>query len=307
MTPEETQGVLQSLVAPLRNKIPSPILHRPSEAGLSYTDVFFPSEDGIPLEAWYIPCPGSTKLIIANHPLRCTRSGYPLHIEPWKAFLGGDATGNNFELNFIPDLKILHDAGYNVLTYDMRNSGMSGSANGGVTGNGRLESRDVVGAMQYVKSRDDLKDMTVGLFSRCLGGIATFFAMDRRPEIFSDIRCLLVPEPLSYRCFVEKALGMYGLDDKFDQVNTMIKMETSFDIDEMSPIPVMGSVKVPTFIYSVKDDVLTKEEDVQTMYDGLGVEDKKLLWVEGTVRAKGYTYFQENPDVFLEWFAKHME
>jgi pimeloyl-ACP methyl ester carboxylesterase len=306
MTPEEAQGYLQSLVAPLRNKIPTPLLHRPDEAGLEYDNVFFPSEDGTPLEAWYIPSIGSNKIIIVNHPLRCNRSGYPSHIEPWKAFLGGDATGNNFEINFIPDLKILHDAGYNVLAYDMRNFGNSGTANGGISGTGHFEARDVVGSLNYVRSRPDTKGMTIGLFSRCLGGIATFLAMGRRSEVFEDVRCVLVPEPLSYRPFVERALEMAGLSDRIDEVNRLVKIESSFEIDELSPIPIMKRIRTPTFIYSVRNDILTKETDVQTMYDLIPIQDKKLHWVDGTVRMKGYTYFQENPEMFLEWFAKHM-
>ncbi|KAF5722635.1 gibberellin biosynthesis-related [Fusarium mundagurra] len=306
MTPEEIQSYLRGLVAPLRNDIPTPLLHRPSEVGLEYQDVFFPSEDGIPLEAWYISKPGSNKLIIVNHPLRCNRAGFPAHLEPWKSFLGGSMTGNDFELNFIPDLKILHDAGYNVLAYDMRNFGNSGQANGGISGTGHFESRDVVGSLNYVRSREDTKDMTVGLFSRCLGGIATFIAIHRRPEIFKDVRCLLVPEPLSYRPFVERALEMASLDDHFDEVNRLVKIESSFDIDELSPIPIMESVRVPTFIYSVRNDILTKESDVQSMYDRIPVEDKRLHWVDGTVRMKGYTHFQENPQMFVEWLAEHM-
>lgn len=306
MTPEETQGYLKSLVAPLRNTLHTPLFHRPDEAGLTYDNVFFPSEDGTNLEAWYIPCPGSNKIIIVNHPLLCNRSGFPAHIEPWKAFLGGDATGNNFELNFIPDLKILHDAGYNVLAYDMRNFGSSGVANGGISGTGQFESRDVIGSLNYVRSRPDTQDMTIGLFSRCLGGIATFFAMARRPEVFEDVRCVLVPEPLSYRPFVESALEMAGLSDRFDEVNGLIKVESNFDIDELSPIPIMEKIRTPTFIYSVRKDILTKETDVQTMYDLIQIEDKKLHWVDGTVRMKGYTYFQENPRMFLEWLAQHM-
>lgn len=302
----ETQAFLQSLVAPLRNKIPTPLLHEPGEVGLKYEDVFFPSEDGTTLEAWYIPSEGSNKLIIVNHPLRCNRAGYPAHLEPWKAFLGGSATGNDFELNFIPDLKILHDAGYNILAYDMRNFGTSGHANGGISGTGHYESRDVVGSLQYVRSRKDTKDMIIGLFSRCLGGIATFMAVHRRLDVFEGVRCLLVPEPLSYRPFVEKALEAAGLGDRFDEVNGMVKMESNFDIDQLSPIPIMKSIRIPTFLYSVRNDILTKESDVQTMYDLIPIEDKKLHWVEGTVRMKGYSYFQENPDIFLEWLAQHM-
>jgi hypothetical protein len=30
--------------------------------------VSFPSRDGVPLEGWFIPAPGSGRLIIANHP-----------------------------------------------------------------------------------------------------------------------------------------------------------------------------------------------------------------------------------------------
>ncbi|KAJ4244017.1 hypothetical protein NW762_014630 [Fusarium torreyae] len=307
MTPEETQNLLKSLVAPLRNKIPTPLLHDPGEAGLKYENVFFPSEDGISLEAWYIPKPGSSKLIIANHPLRCNRAGYPAHLEPWKAFLGGSATGNDFELNFIPDLKILHDAGYNVLTYDMRNFGNSGQANGGISGTGHFESRDVVGSINYARSREDTKNMTIGLFSRCLGGISTFIAIHRRPEVFKDVRCLLVPEPLSYRPFVERALEMFGLENQFDEVNRLVKVESSFDIDELSPIPIMSSIRIPTFIYSVRNDVLTKESDVQTMYDLIPIDEKRLYWVDGTVRMKGYTHFQENPKIFIEWLAQYMD
>lgn len=306
MTPEETQGYLQSLVAPLRNQVPTPLLHEPGEVGLKYEDVFFPSEDGISLEAWYIPKPGSNKLIIVNHPLRCNRSGFPAHLAPWSSFLGGSATGNDFELNFIPDLKILHNADYNVLAYDMRNFGNSSAANGGISGTGHFESRDVIGSLNYVRSREDTKNMTIGLFSRCLGGISTFNAIHRRPEVFKDVRCLLVPNPLSYRPFVEKALEMAGLGDKFDEVDRMVKIESSFTIDQLSPISIMKSIRIPTFIYSVRNDILTKENDVQTMYDSIPIEDKRLHWVEGTVRMKGYTHFQDNPQIFVEWLAQHM-
>jgi pimeloyl-ACP methyl ester carboxylesterase len=306
MTPEETQAFLEGLVASFRNKIPTPLLHRPSEAGLKYEDVFFPSEDGTSLEAWYIPKPGSNKLIIMNHPLRCNRSGYPTHKEPWKSFLGGSATGNDYEINFIPDMKILHDAGYNVLTYDMRNFGNSAAANGGITGTGQFESRDVIGSLNYVRSREDTKNMTIGLFSRCLGGIATFIAMDRRPEIFEGVRCALVPEPLSLRPFLERTLEAYGLSDQFDEASRLVRQETSFEIDEMASLPIMKNIRTPTFLYSVKNDVLTKESDVQTMYDLIPIEDKKLYWVEGTVRIRGYTYFQESPKIFVDWLDEHM-
>src|SRR5262245_38531501 len=46
------------------------------------TDAFFPSLDGIPLEAWFIPA-DSEKLLIVNHPMTCNRYGFPGHLPPW--------------------------------------------------------------------------------------------------------------------------------------------------------------------------------------------------------------------------------
>jgi pimeloyl-ACP methyl ester carboxylesterase len=75
-----------------------------------------------------------------------------------------------FKVNFLPELKHLHDAGYNILTYDLRNHGLSGEANGVISGLGLLECRDVVGSIRYAKSQKNLKAMNTGLYSRCMGG-----------------------------------------------------------------------------------------------------------------------------------------
>src|SRR5215469_3214976 len=102
----------------------APVLRRPGEVGLEYEEVVFPSMDGVPLEGWLIPA-DSDKLIIHNHFLPGNRYGYPGHL-PEFGGLGG------FEVNFLPEYKALHDAGYNVLAYDIRNHGLSGQGNGGL-------------------------------------------------------------------------------------------------------------------------------------------------------------------------------
>ena len=75
-------------------------------------------------------------------PLWFNRYRFPAHLEPWKS-LGG--AGNDFEVDFVPDYRILHDAGYNVLTYDLRSLGQSGNANSGGGSGGRFDARDVIG------------------------------------------------------------------------------------------------------------------------------------------------------------------
>jgi uncharacterized protein len=73
--------------------------------------------------------------------------------------------------------------------------------NGGVGSNGIFESRDVVGSLQYVMRREDLRDMKLGLFSRCCGANARMVAMTKHPEYFKDIRCMVASQPVSLRPF----------------------------------------------------------------------------------------------------------
>jgi hypothetical protein len=118
---EQIDAVLQRMADARGHLSRSPVLHSPREHGLHYEDVTFPSFDGVPLEGWFIPADGSDKVIIVNHPTGFTRSGLPSHLDPWRSAWA--ASGNDVEVDFVPDLKILHDAGYNVPTYDLRTMG----------------------------------------------------------------------------------------------------------------------------------------------------------------------------------------
>jgi uncharacterized protein len=283
----------------------APVFHSPSEHGLEYEDVAFPAHDGVPLEAWFIPAPGSNKLIIANHPLGFSRSGIPTHLEPWH----GDwaASGNGFEVDLVPDYKILHDRGYNVLAYDLRNHGLSSAANGGVTTHGFTESRDVVGSLAYARTRPNTRDMVIGLFSRCMGGVSTFAAMTRFPEAFDGVRCLVSPQPVTPRYIVQRRLALLGLGDRLDDFDTLIRLNTSVGLDQRVPQEWAKNVHVPTFLYQVRRDSVTDPSDVQAMYDNIPVADKKLQWIEGTTaRWDGYLEFQRRPAPMLEWFDQHM-
>src|SRR5690242_9348099 len=57
----------------------TPILRTPDEVGLDYEECWFPSADGVTLEAWFIPAP-SDRLLIVNHPMPCNRYGFPGHL-----------------------------------------------------------------------------------------------------------------------------------------------------------------------------------------------------------------------------------
>jgi dipeptidyl aminopeptidase/acylaminoacyl peptidase len=105
-TTPSAEEFIDGLADMMTHSARTPILRRPDEYGLAYEEVFFPAQDGVTLEGWLIPA-NSDRLLICNHPMPCNRYGYPGHLEPWTNFGG-------FEVNFLPEYKILHDAGYNM-------------------------------------------------------------------------------------------------------------------------------------------------------------------------------------------------
>jgi hypothetical protein len=281
-------------------------LHSPSEQNLDYEDVTFPSRDGVPLEGWFIPAARSDRLIIVNHPMGFSRSGLPTQFEPWHSLWA--PSGNGFEVNFIPDYKILHDAGYNVLTYDLRNHGFSGTANGGIVSRGIFEARDVVGSLQYARNRKETRDMTIGLFSRCLGCGAVFSAMKQFPEAFNKVRCLVGPQPVTPQIILAHHLALAGVPaNHIEDLERLIVLRTGIGLAQTDPREWAKYVHIPTLLYQVHDDVLTEPSDIQTIFDNIPITEKKLQWIYGTTaRWDGYLEFQRRPQPMLEWFEQYM-
>lgn len=283
----------------------SPVLRRPDERGLAYEDVTFPSHDGVPLEGWIVPAPQPRGVVIANHPMGFTRSGLPAHLEPWRSLWA--SSGNDIDVDLLPDYQILHEAGYTVLAYDLRNHGLSGAGNGGIASSGIYEARDVAGSLEYVRRRPDTRDLPVGLFSRCLGASSTFAAAAQFPHVLAGVRCLLAAQPITAKVILRRRLAAIGLGDRLDDLERRIVLLTGIDFALRSPTGWARSVDIPTLIYQVRDDSLTDPSDVQQMFDNLPAGDKQLHWIQGTsARFDGYLEFQRNPERMLSWFAAHM-
>jgi len=295
---------IDALVSAMANPLRSPILRNPAEYGLAYSDVFFPALDGVTLDGWFIPA-DSDRMIIANHPLWASRYGFPGHLSPY-----GDswaASGNNFEVNFMPDYKHLHDAGYNILAYDLRNFGHSAAGSGGVIGNGIREYRDVIGSLRYLRSRADLSGMKIGLLSRCCGMNATMVGLTKHPEEFASVRAIVAPQPISLSSFYSTILSHMGMQDALPEVADALRRATSLELKDMDMPQYAAAVDIPTLLLQVRNDALTTPADVQAMFDAMPAEHKELLWIEGTHRRfDGYNYLPQNPKPMLDWFQRFM-
>ena len=299
MTDAKSEEFINGLADLMAHSTRTPILRWPNEYGMEYEEIFFPAMDGETLEAWFIPAQ-SDRLLIFNHPMPCNRYGYPGHLEPWKNFGG-------FEVNFLPEYKLLHDAGYNIVTYDMRNHGRSGTGSGGINGHGVLEYRDVIGSLRYAKSRPDTKDMKTALYSRCLGANATIVGMKKHPEEFRHIKAMIALQPVTPAVFVETAVENQKIANGLDLFDVAFHKRTGFHLADVWPMDYARAVTVPTLVAQVRNDFLTKPSNVQEIYDTISSEDKKLFWIEGTdQRFEGYNYFGKNPQLVLDWFSSHI-
>ncbi|RCV52358.1 alpha/beta hydrolase [Marinitenerispora sediminis] len=300
-----TDTTLDALAQGLAHSSRSPLLRTPADTGLDFEEVTYPSSDGTPLEAWFIPCAGSGRLIVSMHAFGFNRYGFPAHLEPWKSAFG---PGNDTEIDFTLDYKILHDNGYNVLAFDFRNHGLSGAANGGLASNNKFEARDVIGTLEYIRSRPDLAGMTLGVFARCMGANATFRAAHAHPRAFDGIACLVAPLLLSPRAFLEATLEAMGLGDKADEVDRRVGTIASVRLEDGKTSRWAPSVTMPTLTYGVHDDRITRPDDLEEAFEAIGAEQKSMFWIRDTTRRwDGYTYFQRSPERVLEWFAAHMQ
>jgi hypothetical protein len=288
---------LANIVRPLRS-----VLHKtPDDYGMTgWKDIYFPSDDGIPLEGWYIPAKGgeSDKLIIFNHALPMCRAGFPGHLgEPWSNY---DAV----EIDFVIQYKHLTDAGYNVLTYDIRNHGNSTAANGGLSGIGQWEWRDCVGVKTYVDTHPTLGKMKVGLYSQCMGGNSQYEAIARRPELFENVQCMCSPMVVSMAAIYSAMSEIQGVS----QYQELIDLELLKMV--MTPHKAAPRVKMPVLMVQVLQDAWTRNpEDAQKTFDLLGSTEKELVWIEDTTKRfkDGYNYFGRHPEKVLAFFDKHMK
>lgn len=297
---EKVKG-LANIIRPLR----SFIFKTPDEYGMNYQDLVIPSDDGTPLEAWYIPAKQkSDKLVIFNHALPMCRSGYPGHFGlPWAAF---DAV----EIDFVIQYKHLTDAGYNVLTYDIRNHGNSGSANGGLSGIGNWEWRDCVGVKKFVDNHSELSQMKVALYSQCMGGNSQYRAIMECPEVFENVKCMVSPLVVSMSAIFDAFSELQGIQQYQELIDLELIKMGAFSAAEMTPHLWAHAVKMPTMIVQVLDDAWTRNpEDGQKTFELLGSVEKELFWIEGTTRRfkDGYNWFGRQPEIVLNFLAKYMK
>ena len=262
-----------------------PPVGTPADLGLRYESVEFPSlADGVPLRGWYLPAasPGERAVVLVH---------------------GID--GNRWDTTHHQDrlAALLVQAGYDVLTFDLRGSGESG---GDRLGLGWLERLDVAAAVRYVRERG-VPSGRIGLWGQSFGGAAVLLAAPDLPDVgavvtdsaFADLRPLLDAEiymrtrlPAIFTPGLTVATrALYGLD--LSVIPPVLAMPN------IAPRPVL-------LIHGTGDSRIPVEHAYQLRAASRGPDDE--LWL---VPGAGHALsFEKEPDAYaakvLNLFARSL-
>jgi pimeloyl-ACP methyl ester carboxylesterase len=281
-----------------------PVPKTPLDYGLDFEAVTFRTEDGVDLKGWLIPGKAA-RLVIMTHVGGLTKYG---------SVAGFRSLGKLYdkEIEFLKTARHLHDAGYSVLTFDLRNHGESGpSPNRGMSSVGTDEYRDVVAALDFVRGREELRHLPIGFVSFCAGANSTIIAMSKRPEAFGNVRCLCLVQPISQEVFIRTYIGRLSIPLVarllLPAIKGCIRLRGSHPLEAMSPREQAKDLRVPTLFVQAIHDPWTDLTDILGMFEATPVA-KEFFWIEHTRhRFESYSYFQDKPEKMLDWLHRQLD
>jgi uncharacterized protein len=257
---------------------------RPQDLGLKAQEVSFLSRDGIPLKAWFLPAQGASHgTIILVHGIDGNRS------------------------DMLPRAAFLVHGGYNVLDVDLRDHGGSG---GNYASPGYLESRDILGAVSYLRRNGQMGPLVA--MGHSYGAVAALWAATQSPDISAVIAdssylsldsmirhaTLVLSEDPQMSFWVRMGLHLAHIPDVSWTVLPMFYLRTGVWVNlaktnTISAIRQIGSR--PILFISGQLDPITSPEGTRRMYDAAISPEKMLLIVPGADHDSTY---KTAPDLY---------
>jgi fermentation-respiration switch protein FrsA (DUF1100 family) len=183
--------------------------------------------------------------------------------------------GDNQE-QMLPYAEFLHKAGFTVFTYDMRNRGRSG---GGATTLGALEAIDLISAVDYLMTRDDIDKDRLGALGVSLGGATTLLAAASDTRIkavvddsgFSDAPGVIATS-------FEHFIGLPAFP--FAPLTVAIsEFRAGVSLRQLRPVDVVGRISPrPLFIIHCMADRVVPAEHSKRIFEA-AKEPKQAWWI----------------------------
>jgi len=277
-----------------------PLVKTPRDYGLNYEDVTVTTEDGVNLAAWLIRGTND-KFIIMGHPGRFTKYGFSVGHE---AFI---KSGFDRDVEFIPGVKHLVNAGYTVLMYDQRNHGESSD-----TPDNRPHDLpanvylDTLAVVKYASTHADFEHMDIGLYGICQNSMINMIALSNAKQQLLDakVRAMTIIQPHG----IERFYDRFGVPKAIvSKANEFYIKANATPMSGWNPVNFAGDITIPTLFVQNVNDPWTDMNHVKDIYNRIPAE-KEALWIDEkeTHRFIAYNWFNDHPEQLVNFFDEKL-
>jgi dipeptidyl aminopeptidase/acylaminoacyl peptidase len=286
----------QRLIRPLRQ----PLWGTPADLAMPYETITFPAADGLRLSGWFVPAP--------NDSARRGATLILVHGWGWNRLgeAATDALANLTAASRVDLLRLaysLHKDGFNLLMYDSRNHGESGSQPPMTFG--ETEAQDVLGAVAYLQGRTGVAANRIGAIGFSAGANGVLYALAQTDQI----QAAVAVQPTSPAHFANRFSAHL-----FGPLGMVIVPLAEFMYRRAGGRPfkeyrletaVSQAGKTPVLYVQGTGDPWGSPEDVQQMAAATPNVSGPLL-VQGTDRYSGYQFLIDNPAIAAAFFEQHL-
>ncbi|MDD5566945.1 MAG: alpha/beta fold hydrolase [Patescibacteria group bacterium] len=254
----------------------------PSHTTLEYENVSFTSTDNVALKGWFIPAKNKvpekpSPTVIVLHGLGLSKS----QSLDWSYFLAND---------------------YNLFLFDFRAHGASSGKN---TTFGNKETKDVLGAIEYLKRRPDVDITRVAVYGFSMGASAGIMAA----AITADIRVIIADSPYAHLSReVENLYSRYWIFQK--PLAWLTGLWARFLIQtnpaDVAPAESIKLTTAPVLLMAGEDDPAGVADGAREIYANAISEGAELWIVPGTHDTLFMSYRQEFKDRIAAFLKKHL-
>jgi dienelactone hydrolase len=273
----------------------APLTRTPADAGLTYEDVSFRASDGVALRGWFMPADGVAPVVVFVHGWMWNRLGN----------VAGQTPVPDRDVDFLPAVRALHDAGFGVLLFDLRGHGESADAPGPQT-YGPVEARDFDGAVDYLRTRDDVDAGRIGAIGTSAGGNVVLYGVPDAPIV----KAVLAIQPTRLTSFntnfARTELGPLGpaLIKPVDLLYAALRAPRPSRQDPAVPARRLNGTVVQ---YVQGTGVQWGEMEVVEAFAAATPHTAgPVIRYPSTERYSGYQYISERSDEVVGFFQKHL-
>jgi pimeloyl-ACP methyl ester carboxylesterase len=236
----------------------------PTEYGLPFTEVLFPSRDGLTLHGWLIPAEAVTT--------------YSEESSDWAAGSKGTIVfGHGRFGSKDPDLKYvpwLREAGYNCFLFDFRGHGRS---EGDYTSFGYHERKDLLGAIDLLKSKGIARVGVLGFSLGAVVGISTAAQNTAITAVVAD-GAFVKPRRALARGAEERGVPRWLVRALGPSILWLAGRRVGGDLEESDPLRWAHEIAPRAlFLIHGEEDPYVSVEEVRRLHDAAG--EPKELWI----------------------------